>query len=276
MLEGRELSLHIGPRAILEGVSLELHPGRITALIGPNGSGKSCLLRLLTGEWIPSSGNVYLDGRRLATYPAPVLAKRRACLPQESSLDFAFTVMEVVLLGRSPHAASGETPQDREWAAAALRGVDMEASRDRLYTRLSGGEKRRVQLARVLAQVLSAFPGEPAYLFLDEPMNALDLAHQIQALQLIRERAAHHTAIAVVLHDLNQAFQLADEILLLRDGHLVAKGPPAEVIESPALDAAMGTRLRRMQWDAGKLPWLIPDRQDEGRASPGETTPRPY
>lgn len=267
MIEGHELSLQFGSRPILQDISLELHPGRVTALIGPNGAGKSSLLRLLTGEWTPSSGTVALDGRSLQTYPARILARRRACLPQESSLDFAFTVEEVVLLGRSPHSASGQEPQDHEIAATALQMVDLEAFRDRLYTQLSGGEKKRVQLARVLAQILTANAREPAYLFLDEPMNSLDLAHQMQCLRLIRERATQHTGVCMVLHDLNQAIQVADEILLLAGGRLVEKGPPARLVQSAALDTAMGTALRRLEWDPEQLPWLIPSSK-----VPGPTT----
>jgi iron complex transport system ATP-binding protein len=258
MLEGRDLSLVLGARRVLTNVSLEIHPGRLTVLIGPNGAGKSSLLRLLSGEWTPSSGSVQLDGRPLQAYPARTLARRRACLPQESFLEFAFTVMEVVLLGRSPHIAQGEQPLDHEIAQTALRLVDMEAAADRLYPQLSGGEKRRVQLARVLAQVLSATADEPAYLLLDEPFNGLDLAHQLHGLQLLRKMSHSHTAICMVLHDLNQAIQVADQMVLLREGCLVKTGSPAELVNGTALDSALGTPLQRVPWKDGRLPWLIP------------------
>jgi iron complex transport system ATP-binding protein len=258
MIEGLELGLSIRDREILKGIDVRLEPGRITTLIGPNGAGKSSLLKLLTGEWTPSKGEVVLDGQLLSTIPVRALAQRRACLPQESRLEFAFTVMEVVLLGRAPHLQDFERPTDHEIAINALRLVDMEACRDRLYTQLSGGEKRRVQLARVLAQIHGPNPAQPGYLFLDEPMNGLDLSHQIEALELMKQLRTQGIGICMVLHDINQAIQNSDQIVLLKNGERLATGSPEDLANSDCLEAALEIRLQRQSVKGMPLPWLIP------------------
>jgi iron complex transport system ATP-binding protein len=230
MLIARELGFHRGPRQILSGVAVTLSPGRLTVLLGPNGAGKSTLLKLLAGELTPSVGGVELDGRRLGRWTPGDLARRRAVLPQESRLAFAFPVRDVVMMGRMPHARRGESPRDEEICTLALTRTGAGDLADRLYPALSGGEQQRVQLARVLAQVWEPQTGVDRLLLLDEPTANLDLAHQHSALSLAREWARAGAAVLAVLHDLNLALTYADDAWVLDHGQLVAAGPIQEVL----------------------------------------------
>jgi len=256
MLEGKELSLTLSSRRILDGVSLSLQPGRITAILGPNGAGKTSLLRLLSGEWRPDSGRVELEGRALSAFPARELGRRRAYLHQESNLDFAFTVLEVVLLGRSPHMEEGERPLDYEVARQALREVDLAERENDYYTALSGGEKQRVHLARILAQIRG--PREDSrYLFLDEPTNNLDLSHQRTVFGLSRSLSREKVAVCLVLHDVNQALQLADEVIVLKDGKTALAGRPEEIVCRNEWETIFNVALRRIEISGRKCPYLI-------------------
>ena len=186
MLRAEQISLTIGSRHILAGVDFHMPPGKVTAILGPNGAGKTSLLRILSGEWKMDTGSVELNGSPINEIPVRRLGQLRAYLHQESTLDFAFTVLEVVLLGRSPHMRGSERPEDYEAARKALREVDLADREDDFYTALSGGEKQRVHLARVLCQIEEEGIEEPRYLFLDEPTNNLDLSHQGTIYRVVR------------------------------------------------------------------------------------------
>ena len=209
------VTVRVPGRTLVDGVSLDVWPGTVTALVGPNGAGKSSLLRVVSGERAPDAGTISVrNGDALAPLHAlapDVLARRRAHLPLESALAFGFTAAEVVALGRTPH----RTGLDADTAAIA-RALDDAGALDlvaRRYPTLSGGEKQRVHLARVLAQLDS---DDAALLLLDEPTNNLDLAHQHRVLDVAREMAGRGLAVVVVLHDLNLAAQVADRIVLLQ------------------------------------------------------------
>ena len=222
---------------LLEGIDFAVAPGDILAILGPNGAGKSTLLKVLCGEWQPSSGTVMFDGRPLGDWPARERARSMGILPQGASLDFPFTVEEVVMLGRTPHG-SGQR-RDAAIVAEALAAVDGIHLRERVYTRLSGGEKQRVQLARVLAQLWQGQAGEkeaerPRYLILDEPTASFDLAHQQLTLDLVTRLAKQGFGVVMVLHDLNMAARCASAMLLLSCGRVVEYGAPREVL-TPAI-----------------------------------------
>ncbi|HKJ91399.1 MAG TPA: heme ABC transporter ATP-binding protein [Oceanipulchritudo sp.] len=257
MLSGNHLSLNLGGRDILREVSLELEPGRITAILGPNGAGKTSLLRILSGEWNPTRGQVLIEGQPLHAMPIRRLGQLRAYLHQESSLDFAFTVLEVVLLGRSPHMRGGERPDDYTAARRALRQVDLHEREGDSYTALSGGEKQRVHLARVLAQLDSPDDREPRYLFLDEPTNNLDLSHQRTVFRVARSLARERVAVCLVIHDLNQAFQVADEVLILEEGQVALRGSPLEIAASPECERIFGVSLLRVKVPGSACPYLV-------------------
>lgn len=234
MLAARDIHFSRGSRKILEAVTAELRPGRVTALVGPNGVGKSTLLKIFSGELTPTEGNVAIDGRGLAQWPAQAMARRRAVLPQESHLAFAFTVREVVMMGRFPHLQHGETTRDWEICDDALARTEATHLATRPYPALSSGEKQRVQLARVLAQVWEKDKGGDRILLLDEPIAGLDLAHQHETLRAAREWARQGTAVLAVLHDLNLAMTYADDVWVLANGRLAAAGPIQDVL-TPAL-----------------------------------------
>lgn len=257
MLEAKNIGLQIGRRTVLEDVSLSLEGGSVTAILGPNGAGKTSLLRVLSGEWSSQQGEVRLEGKTLASYSARQLSRMRAYLHQESNLDFAFTVEEVVMLGRSPHMEKGERPEDYLAAQTALSAVDMVDRSSDLYTRLSGGEKQRVQLARVLAQLDGAPAGHTAYLFLDEPTNNLDLSHQRTVFQVARQRAEAGTAVCMVLHDLNQALRHADQIIILQNGRIALQGDAEGVCDPEACGRIFGVPLQRVQFGTSRRPYLV-------------------
>ena len=195
-------------RPVLSDITLEVIPGEVLALVGPNGAGKSTLLSVLSGERHPDAGTVTLDDRPLSSYSPLDLARRRSVLTQENTLSFPFRVREVLEMGRSPWARTPQLADDERALAAAADRADVAGLLDRRFTELSGGERARVSLARVLAQ-------DTAIVFLDEPTAALDLRHQEDVLRVARELAADGRAVVVVLHDLSLAGAVADRVGLL-------------------------------------------------------------
>jgi iron complex transport system ATP-binding protein len=226
------------PTPVLSGVDLELPAGGCGALLGPNGCGKSTLLRLLLGRLAPSRGEVRLFGRAVKGIDGPERARLVGYLPQEVTAAYAFTVEEVVLMGRWPHLGLGlETPHDHDVARDCLARTDTTALAGRAFGTLSGGEKQRVLLASVLAQ-------EPRVLLLDEPTAALDIHHQHEVMELLTRLRSEGLALCVVTHDLNLAARYCPLLWLLHGGRVVASGTPAEVLSSEALSAVYGERLR--------------------------------
>ena len=238
-LQARDLSVARSGVPILHRVSLDLAPGRLVAVIGPNGAGKSTLLHAMANG---AGGAVTLDGVPLERVPGRVLARRRAVLPQATALAFPFSVLDVVLLGRAPHARASTRAQDLAAADAALRATRAHHLAHRRYPTLSGGERQRVQLARALAQIA---PGRgddapPAYLLLDEPTNNLDLAHQHGVLDTARRYCDAGNGVLAILHDPNLASQYADTVAVVTDGHLHRTGTPEDIITPAIMTAVFG------------------------------------
>lgn len=251
MLRAHRVGVRVGDRALLDGVSLSIAPGEVVALAGPNGAGKSTLLRVLAGDLTPSSGDVTLDGRPLASFRARELALRRAVLPQQTLMQFAFAAREVVAMGRHPHAARRDAPDDEPIIAAAMLRTETAPLAARAYPSLSGGEQGRVSLARVLAQ-------EAPILLLDEPTAALDLRHQQATLAIARELASDGAAVLAVLHDLNLAAAYADRVALLAGGRLAAIGRPWEVLTAETLSALFEHPIAIVPHPARDCPLVIP------------------
>ena len=263
LLHAHGLRVRRGPRAVLDGVDVALAAGELLVVVGPNGAGKSTLLRVLAGELRPHEGAVRLLDRPLGAWAPEALARVRAVLPQESSLAFPFSALEVVMLGRAPHGGrAGAHAYDV--CRAALDAVGMTAYARRPYPTLSGGERQRVQLARVLAQIWPADDGAadaamPArLLFLDEPTAALDLAQQHRALAAARRFAGHGVAVLAVLHDINLAAQHADRVLVLHDGRVAALGPPDEVLTPAVVRRVFGMPVVRVPHPGGGRAVLVP------------------
>ena len=236
MLAARDLHVHAGRSRLLTGVSLAVPGHAVVAVVGPNGAGKSTLVKALCGDLRPAAGEVSLNGRRLRDWAPGERARMMAVLPQESSLTFPFTVLEVVLMGRTPHEPGGR--RDTDIARAALEATGMSAFEQRIYPTLSGGERQRVHLARVLAQVWEEPARGRRYLLLDEPTASLDLAFQHRTLEAVRRFAAAGAGVLAVLHDLNLAAQFADRIVVLRDGRQLASGCPHDALTPGVIEAA--------------------------------------
>jgi iron complex transport system ATP-binding protein len=251
LLSARSVAVDLDGRPVLLDIDLDVAPGEVLALVGPNGAGKSTLLSVLSGERAPSAGVVTLDDRELSTFSALELARRRAVLTQDNSLSFPFRVIEVIQMGRAPWTRSAELADDARAVADAAAAADVAHLADRRFTELSGGERARVSLARVLAQ-------ETGIVFLDEPTAALDLRHQEDVLRLTRALAASGRAVVVVVHDLSLAAAVADRVALLSSGVLVAVGAPAEVLTAERVSEVYGLVVRVVEID-GK-PHIVPAR----------------
>jgi iron complex transport system ATP-binding protein len=240
-LAAEALVVSLGGRRVLDTIDACFQPGRVTAVLGPNGAGKSTLLTCLAGLRQPDSGRVMIGGAPRASLPARDLARRIGLLPQSADVHWDIDVTTLVSLGRYPHRGRwGETPADRAAVTEAMAATDVARFAHRPVMALSGGERARVLLARVLA-------GQPEWLLADEPLANLDPAHQHDALECLRNVAASGAGVVVVLHDLGHAMRVADEVLLLSDGRATAQGPPQAVLtperiaETYGVSAHIGT-----------------------------------
>lgn len=227
MIRARGVGVKAGERWILRDVSCEVAPGEVVGIVGPNAAGKSTLLATLTGERAPTAGDVSLLGKPLAAWRAHAQARVRGVVRQKSEVAFDLSVLDVVRLGRFAHPGGGDSAEDLAAARGALADVGLCEVAERPYAQLSGGEQRRVHIARALAQVT----GEgPRFLFLDEPLASLDLHHQIDTLDLLRKKAQDGIGVAVVLHELALSARACDRLLVLQEGRLARQGAPLSVL----------------------------------------------
>jgi len=237
-LEVRGLCFSYGAAPVLDDVSFALQAGEILGIIGPNGSGKSTLLQLLSGVLRPAAGEVRVQGQPIDTYARRELGRTIAVVPQDTVIDFPFSVTEVVLMGRSPHLGGFAFEGDRDIAVAraAMRRTGVLELADRSIHELSGGERQRVILARALAQAAPI-------LLLDEPGAFLDIRHEVEIYDLLHDLQREDTSIVTVLHDLNLAALYCDRVALFKAGRLVRIGLPAEVITYATLTAVYETEV---------------------------------
>ncbi|WPP02050.1 ATP-binding cassette domain-containing protein [Pseudomonas sp. HR96] len=239
MFDLQAVTFSVAERQLLQPLDLQLQHGRITGLIGHNGSGKSTLIKLLARQHAPSSGQLHLDGVPLQRWSARDFARQVAYLPQNPPPADELTVRELVGLGRYPwHGAFGRF--GREDHAQVDRALELTATSGYAGQRvdeLSGGERQRVWLAMLLAQ-------NSRYLLLDEPTSALDIAHQVEVLALVRQ-LSHELGLGVivVLHEINMAGRYCDHLVALHSGRLLTQGAPAEIIDSPTLQAIYGIAM---------------------------------
>lgn len=237
VLAAEGLCLSLGGRPVLDDVSFAFRRGRVTALLGPNGAGKSTLLGCLAGLRAPDGGRAMLDGAEVRRLDRRARGRAIGLLPQAADVHWDIDVATLVGLGRLPHRGRwGETDADRAAVAQALAATDMTGLANRGVERLSGGERSRALLARVLA-------GEPDWLLADEPLASLDPAHQLDVADRLRAVAAAGGGVVLVLHDLNLAARIADDAVLMRDGRVVAAGAAAEVLTAPLIAEAYGVAV---------------------------------
>ena len=238
-LELLDISAPISSTYSLQEIEFSLDAGSIAAIIGPNGAGKTSLLRAICGDLPISSGEILFNGKPAHQWSEQEKALCMAVLPQHSLLDFPFSAHEVVTMGRIPHSTSSK--RNKEIVDKALKLVDCAHLAARSYVNLSGGEKQRIQLARIAAQIWEPVDAGERCLILDEPSASLDIAHQEMVLELFRYFANQGVAIIVVLHDLNLAAKCADKMLVLNDGKMVAFGAPEEVVNQAMLKLVFNT-----------------------------------
>ncbi|MEO0962448.1 MAG: heme ABC transporter ATP-binding protein [Pseudomonadota bacterium] len=247
MVSASHVGVSLGARPVLTDVTLDVLPGEVLVIVGPNGAGKSTLLRAFSGELPVASGSVCLGGSPLDQMSEHDLARKRALMPQHASLSFPFKVKDVVSMGREPFRSDGMPELDAVAIQWALAATDTDGFLHRPYTRLSGGEQQRVQLARVLAQTWRpADKPEDRFLFLDEPTSSLDLSHQHATLHLAGELAKQGVGVVAVVHDLNLAAIYADRVAVISGGCLAALGPPSDVLMPDVIQTVFGLTVRRI------------------------------
>ena len=241
MVEAQNVGFRAGGRDLVAGVTARFEPGQLHLLIGANGAGKSTLVKVLSRLLKPASGRVLYDGHEVAAASERDLARRRAVLSQAIEVAFPLTVREVVMMGRYPHFATRPSAHDVAIVSEVMEFFEVTEMGDRSYPTLSGGEKQRVNFARVLAQVWQPLPGQRRVLFLDEPLTFLDIRHQIDFMKKIRSTVTAGDMVVIgVVHDLNLAARFADRLLLLHQGRLLAEGTSAEVLTPEHIRVAFG------------------------------------
>jgi iron complex transport system ATP-binding protein len=244
-----------GRRETIAGITMEIRGGELVALLGPNGSGKSTLLSIAIGALKPARGEVLFDDQPLDRFSRREIAQRMALVAPQADTRFPMSALEYVLMGRFAYArATGfDSPRDVEIAMRALSHTDAAQFARRNFNELSSGERQRVTLARALAQ-------QPRLLLLDEPTANADIAHQLSLLELARELAQERGMGAlIVTHEMNLAAEFADRIALIKDGSLVACGPPREVMEAELLSGLFETPLfvdRHPQSGKPRVSWV--------------------
>ncbi|MEK7311408.1 MAG: heme ABC transporter ATP-binding protein [Chloroflexota bacterium] len=260
-LQLSHISAGYGKRIIVCDVTLTVNAGEVVVLVGPNGAGKSTLIRVISGVVAARSGQARVNGVDLLRASPAQRAKLVAVVPQMIHLPDAFTVGEIVLMGRTPHLPfwAAESKHDCEVAWQAMRRTQTEALMDRRADELSGGERQRVVIARALAQ-------EPKVLLLDEPTAHLDLKYQVGVLELARSLAQEHAlAILMTMHDLNQAAVYADRVALMRQGEIVSQGTAKAVFTAEQLSKVYGVRVAVSEHPAHGTPLIAPIANGNGK-----------
>jgi len=252
LLAAQGLNVKLAGRVVLTDISLALSPGHLVALVGPNGAGKTTLLRALAGL-VPSDGAIEVGGEALSSLALRDRARRFAYLPQGHIVHWPLPARDIVALGRYPHGATDParlSPKDTDAVLRAMRATDVMEFSDRRVTELSGGERSRVALARVLAV-------EAPVILADEPTSSLDPRHQIDVMKTLRAAADQDTLVIVVTHDLGLAARFADTIVVLSDGRLVSQGAPADALSEQVMADVFRISAYRAQYqrEAVIVPW---------------------
>lgn len=241
MIEAQDVTFRAGGRDLIDGVSGRFEPGLLHLVIGANGAGKSTFIKVMSRLLAPHRGRVLYGGHDVARETERDLARRRAVLSQAIEVAFPLTVREVVMMGRYPHFGARPSAADLAVVDEVMAFFDVESMGERSYPTLSGGEKQRVNFARVLAQVWRPLPGAERVLFLDEPLTFLDIRHQIEFMKKVKETARAGDMVVVgVVHDLNLAARFADRLLLLAGGRVLAAGSQEDVLTPALVERAFG------------------------------------
>ena len=247
------LSAGYGETQVLKNIDFTLIPGSFTAIIGSNGCGKTTLLKNISGYLKPFSGNVHILNQDISKLSIKSRARYIGYVAQDISYDFKFNCQDIVMMGRLPHLGRFEknTPKDEQIVQTSMELTDTWQFRDRTINELSGGERQRVFIARALAQ-------KPKILLLDEPISHLDIKYQVEILALLKNLCAQGILVITVLHDINLASQFSDEIIMMKDGQVLAKGSPHSVITHTNISQAFSTDVEVFTNPRTHTPYIIP------------------
>lgn len=259
VLQATRLDIGYGATRIVRGLSFAPPPGQVTALIGPNGCGKSTLLKTFARILKPQGGELTLDGQPYAGLSARELARKVAFLPQVLPIPEGVSVRQLVAYGRSPHNSlwGRLSGTDQRHVAQALQRLELDSLADRPLADLSGGQRQRAWLAMVLAQ-------DATVVLLDEPTTYLDISHQVELLDLMRELAAEGKTVITVLHDINQACRYADHLAVMQGGMLMAAGAPGEVINAELVRQVFDVQVQVMQEPVAGTPMCVVEKSTRG------------
>jgi iron complex transport system ATP-binding protein len=242
MLKTENICYRIEKKQILNDISATFIPGEFNMILGPNGSGKSSFLKIFSGEINDYTGSVLYNDNKIATVKKEELAKYRAVMSQQPELSFPLTVDEVVMMGRYPHFTFNPGKKDEDICNEVMERMNLASFKERNYLTLSGGEKQRVQYARVLSQIWEKPKTGCRYLFLDEPLTNLDINYQQEFLQVAREFTKKNTVLIAVMHDINLATQYADKLFFLKEGSLAAHGKPKDILSEELIKNVFNVR----------------------------------
>ena len=257
MLRTENISFSVGKKQILKNVSASFLPGEFNMILGPNGSGKSSFLKIFSGEINKFQGNVLYEDKKIKELRKEELAKKRAVMSQQADLGFPLLVEEVVMMGRYPHFTFNPNKKDITICSEVIERMNLVEFKERNYLTLSGGEKQRVQYARVLAQVWEKPTDSYRYLFLDEPLNSLDISYQHEFLQVAVELIKDHTVLIAVMHDINLAAHYADNLFFFKDGELVVHGKPKDILSAAMIEKVFNIKTTVIENPVTGKPLII-------------------
>ncbi|MCK5877490.1 MAG: ABC transporter ATP-binding protein [Candidatus Marithrix sp.] len=246
ILRLQQVGLKIKNHWLVRNISIILPPQKLTVLIGPNGAGKTTLLKLLAGLWKPTDGLATLNDTNLQKLPRIELAKRLTLVTQNSNITFAFTVQDIVMMGRNPHLRRFRSEIGIDYVKQAMEKTNVIHLADRLVTSLSSGEMQRVMIARSLAT-------QAKIILLDEPISNLDISHVIKILDLLKELVADGHTIVLSIHDINWAVRYADNIILINQGNIVSNGSPNKVLTNRIINDIFQVSVEKIITNEGKI-----------------------
>jgi len=257
MLKTENISFSVGKKQILKNVSASFLPGEFNMILGPNGSGKSSFLKIFSGEINRFQGTVLYDNKKIKELRKEELAKKRAVMSQQADLGFPLLVEEVVMMGRYPHFTFNPNKKDVTICNEVIERMNLVEFKERNYLTLSGGEKQRVQFARVLAQVWEKPADGYRYLFLDEPLNSLDISYQHEFLQAAVELIKDHTVLIAVMHDINLAAHYADNLFFLKEGEMTVHGRPKDILTENIIEKVFNVKTKVIENPVTGKPLVI-------------------
>lgn len=255
MLEIKGGGFSVGGKWLVQNISYSFLPGNCYMVCGPNGAGKSTLMKLLSLVSIPDTGEILYNNSKIDYKKKAAYAKYRAVLSQQVDISFPLEVEEVVMMGRYPHFKINPAKEDIEICGEVMELQNLTAFKKRNFLTLSGGEKQRVQFARVLAQIWQMPAEGSRILLLDEPISSLDIKYQFDFLHYVKRFLNERTIVIAVLHDLNLALNYADEVLLLNEGKLFASGKPADVLSSENIGKVFHLNFKLHDVENARLLW---------------------